>query len=155
MINQISMVFSGATSSFTLASPWLPRSSGKGGESGGKLVMRIKKKHNISMALPHAERAQRAGTLQRERPQDQGVAVLGGPERPGPTPAAAPAAAGVGGGGGADHHLALQVHRLVGPKELEGPEGEAGVALGARVVGLVGAVYAASSGRQNKRVCMS
>ena len=44
MINQISMVFSGATSSFTLASPWLPRSSGKGGESGGKISEENKKK---------------------------------------------------------------------------------------------------------------
>lgn len=72
------------------------------------------------------------------------MAVLRGPQGPGPTAAAPPPAPGVVVEGGADHHLALQVHRLVGAQELEGFEPEAGVGLGAGGVGVVGVVlYAA------------
>lgn len=83
------------------------------------------------------------GTLQHDGPQDQRVAVLGGPQSPGLAPDAAPAAAGVGVGRGADHHRALHVHRVVGPQELEGFERETDSARGAGADGLVGAVTSA------------
>lgn len=75
-----------------------------------------RKKLNISKATLSPS------TLQREGPQDQCVAVLGGPQRPGLAPDAPLAAAGGRVGRGAHHNRALHVHRVMGPQELEGSE---------------------------------
>lgn len=73
--------------------------------------------------------------------QDQGLAIMFGPQVPGFPSAATPAAAGIAITGLTYENLALHIHRLCGTQKLEGFKPETGIGAGASDIGPVGAVF--------------